>query len=67
MEFWGLTVQTVGEVLIGSLVIHVHHKILQDRKIDEPVLKDIRLEQYVGVLGLLLIVTGYLMQVRAFA
>lgn len=55
--------QMLGEVLIGALVIHVHHRILKDRQIDEPVLQDIRMEQYIGAVGLVMIVAGYGLQV----
>jgi hypothetical protein len=63
MELLGLTLQTLGELVIGLLVIRVHHRILKDRKIDGPVFQDIRVEQVAGAFGLALVAIGYAVRV----
>jgi hypothetical protein len=62
LDLIGLTLSTAGEVTIGVIVIIVHHRILKDRRIDEPVLRDIRVEQAVGAAAIALMVAGYVLQ-----
>ncbi len=59
----GITVQMAGEVIIAFTLLRVHHRVLSDRKIDKKVFAEMKIEQKVGYLGLILIIAGYLMQV----
>ena len=63
METLGLTLTTIGEVLIGLTVLHVHHKILEEHKLDKKVFAGIRLEQWAGLLGVSLVILGYIIRV----
>jgi len=65
MEMIGLTLQTIGELFIGFVVLFVHHRVLSERKIDLRVFKSIQLEQILGVIGILLIIAGYVIRVLA--
>lgn len=55
--------QTLGEVLVGITVIMVHHQVVAEHKIDERVFTEMRREQYVGGIGVALIIIGFLMRV----
>jgi hypothetical protein len=58
-----LTVGTIGKVVLGVAVWRVHAHILEEHKIDKVVLTSIKRERYVTLLGVLLIIIGYLMEV----
>jgi len=61
--FWGLTIGTIGKVLLGITVISVHWKIVKEHKIDNKVLKEMRKERNVALLGIALVVTGYFFEI----
>jgi len=63
MEILGLTLTTVGEVLIGITVLLVHHKILEEHKLDKKVFAGIRVEQWAGLLGIILIIAGFIIRI----
>jgi len=63
MSTLGFTIQTIGEVMIGITILYVHHKMLREKKFDKSVLTDIRIEQWTGLIGILMIIIGYLIQV----
>ena len=60
---WGITLGTVGKLVLGIAVLRVHVYILQEHKIDGVVLRALRREQYVTTFGLLLIVLGFLFEI----
>lgn len=59
----GITLGTIGKLVIGIAVLRVHIYILREHKIDDVVLKALKREQYITVFGLFLIVLGYLCEV----
>lgn len=61
--FWALTVGTVGKVLLGIGVIIVHHKMAEERIINQEVLGSFRLEHIITIMGLIMIVIGYGMEI----
>ena len=61
--FWGLTVSVVGKILLVIGVVRVHTQIVHEHKIDSKVLKSIKSEHTLTVIGLILIIIGYLMEV----
>ncbi len=63
MEILGLTLTTVGEVLIGLTVLFVHHRILKEHKLDKRVFAGIQMEQWAGLLGIVLVVSGYIIRI----
>jgi len=58
----GLTVGTFGKILLGVAVLRVHLGILHEHHIDNVVLRSIKREQVLTLVGLLLIVMGYLFE-----
>ena len=59
LEFWAMTFDFIGKFLLASLVLIVHGKIRKEKKIDTPVLKDIKIELILGVVSLVFLVMGY--------
>lgn len=58
----GLTIDTLGKVLLGITVLMVHRHVLKEHKIDADVLRAMKREQALGASGILLIVMGYILQ-----
>lgn len=54
--------QTLGELFIAYTVLSVHKRILKEHQIDKKVIKTIKFEQSLGVLGIILIVLGFITQ-----
>ncbi len=60
---WGITLGTVGKLILGIAVLRVHVHILRERKIDRDVLNALRREQFVTLIGLAFIVVGYTQEI----
>jgi hypothetical protein len=63
----GLTIGTIGKIILGVAVLRVHVHIIKERKIDPVVLKSMKTEQVATLFGLVLIVIGYLLEVYFYA
>jgi len=61
--FWGLTVGMLGKVLLATGVILAHTGIAKEMKIDAKVLGYFKIEREITILGLILIVLGYFMEI----
>jgi len=57
---------TVGTLLIAYAALRVHHRVLSDQKVDRSVLKEMRREQVAGIVGVLLIVISFLLDMILF-
>jgi len=64
-QYIGYTLQTIGEILIAFTVLKVHQRMLKEHRIDESVFKIIKMEQLVGVFGIIFIVLGYVVTITA--
>ena len=64
--FIGLTLTTIGEILLGVAVLLVHQKVRHDHGIDGPVLKEIKREKNITILAIILIIIGYILQIEFF-
>ena len=60
--FWGLTVGVIGKILVAVGIIKVHHIMAMERRIDAKVIRSFVFEKTLTYLGILFIVTGYLME-----
>ncbi len=60
---WGITLGTIGKLILGIAVLRVHIRIFEEHKIDGVVLKAIKREHIVTVIGLIFIVLGYVLEV----
>lgn len=59
----GATFDVVGKVLIGVAVLLVHRHVMKEHKIDKDVLREMKIEQVLGGLGILFIIIGYLIHI----
>ena len=64
--FLGMTASLIGKILLGIAVINVHGHIAKEHKIDIEVVTAMRREQYFVLVGLLLIVAGYILEIIHF-
>lgn len=63
LEILARTLDVVGKVLIAYTAMAVHHRVWRNHKIDRGVFKMMRVEQWLGVLGIILIISGYLIEI----
>ncbi|MCD5381794.1 MAG: hypothetical protein LR017_00580 [Candidatus Pacebacteria bacterium] len=61
--FWALTIGVIGKVMLAVAVLRAHIAILHEHKIDGVVLDAIKRERWITIIGLMLIVTGYLLEI----
>lgn len=53
------TLETLGTLMIAFAALSVHHKVKEEKKIDDFVLKLMNLEWKVGILGIILIIIAF--------
>ena len=63
IAFIGFTLDVIGKVLVAFTAIMVHHRVLNEHRIDKSVFNIMRSEQRVAILGVILILIGYFLQV----
>ena len=63
LSFSGLTVGVVGKILLAAGVIIAHTELAHERKIDDEVLNSFKLELVLTIIGIILIVLGYLIEI----
>lgn len=66
MLFWGLTLGIIGKVLLGATVIMVHSKITHEKRIDGLVLMEMKREKRIALLGIVLMLVGYLLELAFY-
>lgn len=59
----GFILTTMGEILLGAMVLIIHWHILKEHRIDADVLKQMKQEQFLGVFAITSIVIGFFLQV----
>lgn len=60
--FWGLTIGVVGKIMLAVGVILAHTQMAHEMRIDAKVIRSFRIELVITVIGLLLIIFGYFME-----
>jgi len=63
IAFIGLTLDVIGKILVAYTALRVHHRFWREHKIDEKVFSAMHKEQVVGMIGIIFIITGYILQV----
>jgi len=58
----GLTLDTLGKIMLGITVLMVHWHVLKEHKIDADVLRAMKRERALALLAILLIIAGYVLQ-----
>ncbi len=64
---WGLTLGTVGKLVLGLAVLRVHIRIFQEHSIDGVVLTAIKREHLITIFALSLIFIGYVLEVLFYS
>lgn len=64
---WGLSIGTVGKLVLGIAVLRVHMGILKEHRIDGKVLNAIKRERLVTLAGLALILIGYVLEILFYS
>lgn len=65
LEFFGFTFDVIGKIMVAYTAIAVHHRVWKEHKIDKKVFATMKNEQVIGIIGIILIVIGYLLQLPA--
>lgn len=61
--FWGLTISVIGKILVVVGVLMAHSEIAHEHRIDAKVLRVFKTERWITIIGLILIIIGYVMEV----
>ena len=64
--FWGLTIGVIGKVLLAAGVLMAHSKLAHEHKIDLKVLRAFRIEHTITIIGIILIIIGYFLEVHFY-
>lgn len=65
--FWGLTLGVIGKVMVVLAVMFMHHTLMREHEVDYLVVRTFHKERFFTIVGLLLIVLGYIMEVYFYA
>jgi len=60
------TLETIGTVFIAFAALRVHHRVLNEHKIDEQVFSEMKRERKIGIMGVFLVIAGYSLHVFLF-
>ncbi len=61
--FLAKTLEVIGKVLLGITVLIVHSHVIKEHKIDKDVLSSMRQARIPGILGIIFIIAGYIIEV----
>lgn len=57
-----LVFDTLGTLMIAFAALKVHHRVLNEHKVDKRVFKIMKREQYVGVVGICLVLCSFVIE-----
>lgn len=58
-----ITLEAIGTLLIAWAALRVHHRVLNEHKISPRVVRTMRIEQSLGILGMVMVFAGYLLNI----
>jgi len=59
----GFTLDVIGKILVSYTVIVVHYRFWKEHKVNEEVFATMQRERTMAILGVILIIIGYLLQI----
>lgn len=62
IEIIGEFIELVGKIMIAFTAIMVHRRVWKEHQIDIRVYKEMKREQLVGVIGIALMITGFVLK-----
>jgi hypothetical protein len=66
IEFWSVTFDFLGKFMIAATALLTHRRMIIEKKLDDLVFKDLRLEVSIGFLGVIFLIVGYALKVWSF-
>lgn len=60
-EFWALTLDLLGKLLILFMALLVHHRVEKEGKIDRHIIKKMKLEAIIGIMAGILFIASYVL------
>jgi len=63
IELLGFILDVIGKVMVAYAAIKVHRRFWKEHKVDEFVFRAMEREQIIGILGIVLIIIGFLLQI----
>ncbi len=67
IEIFSHTLEVAGTLMIAFAALRVHHRVLNEHKIDKRVFRAMRKERIAGIIGVAFVVFGYLLQMWSVA
>jgi len=61
--FWALTIGVIGKVLLAAGVLIAHSTLAHEHRVDAAVLKSFRKEHIITLVGISLILLGYVLEI----
>jgi len=52
-----------GTIFIAYAALRVHHRVLSEHRVDEKVFKSMKREQKIGIAGVVLIVSSFILEI----
>ena len=63
IELLGFILDVIGKVMVAYAAIKVHRRFWKEHKVNEFVFRAMEREQIIGILGIVLIIIGFLLQI----
>ena len=61
------SLRTVGEIMIAYMAVRVHYRFRKEHQIDERVFLAMKKEQWVGIVGIVVLILGYLLKLYSLS
>jgi uncharacterized membrane protein YidH (DUF202 family) len=65
IELLGFTLDVIGKVMVAYAALKVHYRFWKEQKIDELVFKEMQREQILAIIGIILIIVGFILQISS--
>jgi hypothetical protein len=61
--FWGLTISLLGKMMLAAGVLIANSELEHEQRIDQEVIQSFKVERVLTVTGIILMVSGYFMEI----
>lgn len=61
--FVGFTLDVIGKILVAISVLFIHRRVAKEHRIDRKIIREIRRESAWAIIGIALMVLGYILQI----
>ncbi len=62
LYIFGRTLDMIGKIMIAFTAIMVHHRFLQEHRVDEQVFRTMKREQRIAMIGVAFMVIGFILE-----